>query len=74
MAGSASTLAQIGVTAVSEMGLVTFTARTSMPPMLTVVIPATKFVPVTVMVVPPLVGPADGLTPVSVGCEDGGDV
>ena len=43
----------------------TFVAET--PPTVTVVMPAEKFAPVTVMVVPPAVGPSVGVTAVTVG-------
>ena len=46
---------------------VTFSAVAATPPTVTLVVPATKFVPVIVIDVPPRVEPLVGLTDVIVG-------
>jgi hypothetical protein len=55
-----------GVTAVTEVALTTVTAVAATPPIMTEVAPV-RFVPVSVMVVPPVVGPEFGETVVNVG-------
>ena len=56
-----------GVTAVMVVVEVTFSAVAATPPTVTLVVPATKFVPVIEINVPPRVEPLDGLTDVIVG-------
>jgi hypothetical protein len=56
-----------GVTQVRLVALDTVTAVQALPPTVTVVLPATKPVPVSVISVPPEGEPADGLTEASVG-------
>ena len=56
-----------GVTQVSEVALATATDVAAALPMATVVAPVTKFVPVTVTLVPPAVGPLLGLMALTVG-------
>ena len=56
-----------GVSAVRVVVEVTFSAVAATPPTVTLVVPATKFVPVIVIDVPPRVGPLAGLTAVMVG-------
>ena len=56
-----------GVRAVSVVALVTDTLVAATPPTVTVVAPVTKFVPVTVISVFPVVGPVAGLTAATVG-------
>ena len=56
-----------GVTAVMVVVEVTFSAVAATPPTVTLVVPATKFVPVIVISVPPIVEPLVGLTDVRVG-------
>ena len=55
-----------GLTAVNEVDEVTVTGVAVLPPMVTDV-PGTKFVPVMVTLVPPTVGPVEGLTALIVG-------
>ena len=50
-----------------DVALLTVTLPEAVLPKLPVVLPATNPVPVSVTLVPPAVGPADGLTPVTVG-------
>ena len=57
----------VGVTAVMVVVEVTFSAVAATPPTVTLVVPATKFVPVIVISVPPRVDPLVGLTDVIVG-------
>ena len=52
-----------GVVAVSVVAVATATPVAALPPTVTVVFPATKFVPVIVIRVPPLAGPDAGVTP-----------
>ena len=59
-------VADDGVVAVICVALVTTTFVAGVPPSVTVA-PETKFVPVMVTAVPPVVGPLLGLTPVTVG-------
>ncbi len=56
-----------GVTAVMVVVEVTFSAVAATPPTVTLVVPATKFVPVIVIDVPPIVEPLVGLTDVILG-------
>ena len=56
-----------GVTAVMVVVEVTFSAVAATPPTVTLVVPATKFVPVIVISVPPRVEPLVGVTAVIVG-------
>ena len=56
-----------GVTAVMVVVEVTFSAVAATPPTVTLVVPTTKFVPVIVIDVPPIVEPLVGLTDVRVG-------
>ena len=57
----------VGVTAVMVVVEVTFSAVAATPPTVTLVVPATKFVPVIVIDVPPRVEPLVGVTDVMVG-------
>ena len=57
----------VGVTAVMVVVEVTFSAVAATPPTVTLVVPATKFVPVIVIDVPPRVEPLVGVTAVIVG-------
>ena len=56
-----------GTFAVMVVVEVTFSAVAATPPTVTLVVPATKFVPVIVIDVPPRVEPLVGLTDVIVG-------
>ena len=55
-----------GVVAVISVALTTLTPVAAVPPTLTVAV-ASKFVPMIVIAVPPVVDPEVGLTPVTVG-------
>jgi hypothetical protein len=55
-----------GVIKVREVEVITV-AETVEPPIITEVLPATKLVPVTVTVVPPVSGPTEGVKEVAVG-------
>ena len=56
----------VGVTAVMEVAVAT-TLVASVPPTFTMVAPTIKFVPVMVMLVPPVSGPEIGATVAMVG-------
>jgi len=58
-----------GATAVSDVALAMATLVAATPPKVTVA-PATKFVPVIVTVVPPVIRPEFGVTLVTVGAVD----
>jgi hypothetical protein len=57
-----------GVTAVMLVALVTEKDVAATPPIVTAFVPV-RFVPAIVIVVPPAIGPADGVTDVIVGAE-----
>src|SRR3989442_1657961 len=63
---SATPAAWAGVVALSCVALTKLTPVATAPPTVTVAV-ASKFVPLIVIAVPPLVGPEVGLTPVTVG-------
>ncbi len=60
-----------GVENVNDVAELTITEAAGMvvPPIVTEVLPATKFVPVTVTLVPPAVGPNAGDNDVAVGAD-----
>jgi hypothetical protein len=60
-----------GVVKVSDVAEFTVTEAAGMvvPPMVTEVLPETKFVPAIITLVPPAVGPADGDNDVTVGVD-----
>ena len=60
-----------GAVAVREVELIGRERRPALAPKFTALTP-TKFVPVTVTAVPPVLGPEAGLTPVTVGAGGGG--
>ena len=62
-----------GVVAVSDAALTHVTLVAATPPMATVA-PPTKFVPVTVIVVPPAAAPVFGVTALTVGAASGVNV
>ncbi len=63
-----------GAVAVMEPGLFTVKAVAGFPDPKSTVVAPVKLVPVMVTVVPPVLGPDEGLTPVTVGAGGGGAV